>query len=82
VRAAYLAFVGPRNWYFSYDLVPVYHAVRPDDALLTEAGPGTNVVDASGGNVFTPGPGNQYYLTLADPPALSATLEGLIDTLP
>lgn len=82
VRAAYLAFVGPGNWYYSYDLTAAYHAIRPTDPLLSEVGPGSNAVDSSGGNVFTFGSGNQYYLTLSDAGGLAGTLETLLDTLP
>lgn len=82
VRVAYEAFVGPGNWIYSYDLTAVYHAVRPQDPLLTEVGPGTNVIDSSGGNVFTLGTGNQYYLQLSDPTTLDSSLETLLDTLP
>jgi hypothetical protein len=39
-------------------------------------------VDSGGGNVFTAGAGNQYYLRLGDATALGSTLEGLLDTLP
>ena len=82
VRTAYLAFVGPGNWYYSYDLTAIYHAVRPDDALLREIGPGTNVVDATGGNVFSLGAGNQHYLQMDDPVATGLAIEKLVDILP
>jgi inosine-uridine nucleoside N-ribohydrolase len=97
LRAAYDAFVGPKNWYYSYDLVAVYHALRPEDPMLTEVGPGTNVVNDDGSNTFVPGSGNQYYLmfpdqtgvspgdtavSATDAPMLSDTLNGLLATLP
>ena len=82
VRVAYEAFVGPHNWIYSYDLTAVYHAVRPTDPVLSEVGPGTDAIDSSGGNVFTMGSGNQYYLTLSDPTALDGSIEALLDTLP
>jgi len=82
VRVAYEAFVKPGNWIYSYDLTSVYHAVRPADALLTEVGPGTNTIDANGGNVFRTGSGNQYYLKLTNATSLDAAIEALLDTLP
>jgi inosine-uridine nucleoside N-ribohydrolase len=82
VRAAYEAFVGPAHSIFSYDLAAVYHAIRPADPLLTEVGPGTNAVNGSGGNTFTPGSGNQFYLTLANANSLDSAIETLLDTLP
>jgi hypothetical protein len=82
VRVAYEAFVGPKNWIYSYDLTAVYHAVRPSDPLLTEVGPGKNAVNSSGGNVFTSGSGNQYYLRLGNATSLDNAIESLLDTLP
>jgi hypothetical protein len=82
VRVAYEAFVGPNNWIYSYDLTAVYHAIRPDDALLREVGPGTNVIDSNGGNTFVSGSGNQYYLRLADATSLDGAIETLLDVLP
>ena len=82
VRVSYEAFVGPNNWIYSYDLTAVYHAVRPNDSLLTEVGPGINTVTSTGGNYFTAGPGNQFYLRLSDATALDAAIEALLDTLP
>jgi inosine-uridine nucleoside N-ribohydrolase len=82
VRKAYEAFVGPNNWIYSYDLTAVYHAVRPQDTQLSEVGPGTNAVNSSGGNVFTTGPGSQYYLRLGSASAVDASIEALLDTLP
>src|SRR5207302_1630093 len=82
VRIAYEAFIPPGNWYYSYDLTAVYHAIRPADPLLTEAGPGTNVVDDFGGNSFTPGSGNQYCLQRGDATALGAAPATLLVTLP
>ena len=82
VRASYEAFVGAGNWYYSYDLTALYHAVRPSDPLLTEVGPGTNVISDSGANTFLMGAGNQFYLALGDASALGARLETLIDALP
>ncbi len=93
VRAAYEAFVGPNNWIPSYDLTPVYYAVRPTDPVWAEIGPGTNAIDTNGGNVFTldaattpVGAGNQFYLTWSQsssgPSTLAASLEGLLDDAP
>lgn len=83
VRVAYEAFVRPGNWIYSYDLVAVYHAVRPNDPRLTVSGPGRNTVDANGGNVFTPNAvGTQRYLLLSDPDGLSASIESLLQVIP
>jgi Inosine-uridine preferring nucleoside hydrolase/Purple acid Phosphatase, N-terminal domain len=82
VRVSYEAFVGPNNWTYSYDPTAVYHAIRPSDSLLSEVGPGTNVVNNQGGNTFTTGSGNQYYLRLSDATALDSAIENLLDTLP
>ena len=82
VRIAYGAFVSPGNWYYSYDLTAVYHAIRPADTLMTETGPGTNTVDSNGGNSFTLGSGNDYYLTLGNADTLGSTLNSLLETQP
>jgi hypothetical protein len=82
VRVAYEAFVGPNNWIYSYDLTAVYHAIRPADTTMTEVGPGTNAIDSSGGNVFTMGAGDQYYLKLGSATALDASIEQLLDVVP
>ncbi len=82
VRVSYEAFVGPNNWIYSYDLTAIYYAVRPTDPLLTEVGPGKNTVTNTGGNTFTPGSGNQYYLNLSNATALDASIEALLGTLP
>ena len=82
VRVSYEAFVRPGNWIYSYDLTAVYHAVRPGDSQLTEIGPGQNTVDSLGGNRFTTGSGNQYYLKLGSASALDSSIEALLDTLP
>ena len=83
VRVAYEAFVRPGNWIYSYDLVAVYRAVRPNDPLLARSGPGRNVVDANGGNTFTPDPaGPHTYLLLSNADALSRAIENLLDVLP
>ncbi len=82
VRVAYEAFVGPNNWIYSYDQTAVYHAIRPNDTSMTEVGPGTNTINASGANTFTLGAGNEYYLQLNNATALDASLEALLDTLP
>ena len=82
VRVAYEAFVGPNKWIYSYDLTGVYHAIRPTDGSLVEMGPGTNAINNVGGNVFTFGAGQQYYLKLTNPTALDASIEGLLDTIP
>jgi hypothetical protein len=82
VRIAYEAFVGPDKWIFSYDLVAVFHAIRPANPMLVEVGPGSNVVDDDGGNQFTPGPGNDTYLRLPNPAVLSAALDDLLEVVP
>jgi inosine-uridine nucleoside N-ribohydrolase len=82
VRAAFDAYAGPGNGFSLYDPTAVYHAVRPGDALLTEVGPGQNVVNGSGGNAFTLGGGDQYYLSLTNAGSLDSTLESLFDVLP
>jgi inosine-uridine nucleoside N-ribohydrolase/ribosomal protein S11 len=82
VRVAYEAEVGVSKNNRSWDLTALYHAVYPNDPLLTEVGPGTNAVDSSGGNVFTPGTGDQYYLSLSNATQLGSTLEKLLDVLP
>jgi hypothetical protein len=82
VRVAYEAFIGRGSWIDSYDLTAVYHAIRPDDTLLTEVGPGTNAVTSTGANAFTTGAGNQYYLTVTDTTTLDSAIEALLDTLP
>jgi len=82
VRIAYEAFVGPNKWIYSYDLTAVYHAVRAADGDLSEVGPGTNVVDSSGGNRFTTGSGSHWYLRLGDEDRLEGSIEALLDVLP
>ena len=82
VRVSYEAFVPAGNWIYSYDLTAVYHAIRPSDSLLTEVGPGTNTVNDYGGNKFTMGSGNQYYLSLSSASGLDSSIEALLDTLP
>src|ERR1019366_752574 len=84
VRAAYDALVGPNKNNRSYALTAVYHAIFPNDSLLTEVGPGTNAIDSNGGNVFTTGPGNEYYLLLSSSnnAPLATALENLLDVLP
>ena len=82
VRAAYEAFVGRSHTIFSYDLVAVYHAIRPNDPIFTEVGPGFNTIDSSGDNSFALGAGNQYYLVLSSASAADAAEETLLDTLP
>jgi len=84
VRAAYTAFgTTPGNWCYSFDLTAVYHAIRPFDAALTELGPGTNAVNSTtGANTFTPGAGNQYYLSLTNASGLDASLNALLDAAP
>ena len=82
IRVAYEALVGAGKNNRSFDITALYHALRPSDPLLTEVGPGTNVVDAFGDNVFTAGTGDEYYLTDPNPVALQNTLEGLMDVLP
>ena len=82
VEVAYRAFTGCGRWYYSYDLTAVYHAIRPTDSSMTETGPGTNVINSSGGNTFTGGSGNQYYLRLNDESGAEAAIEELLDKLP
>jgi hypothetical protein len=82
IRVAYEALVGAGKNNRSFDVTALYHALQPADPLLSEVGPGTNAIDASGGNVFTPGAGDEYYLTLSNATALQNTLEGLMDVLP
>src|SRR4051794_1038809 len=82
VRAAYEAFVAPGDWIYSYDLTAVYHAIRPNDALLREVGPGTNAVTSTGDNTWRGGSGNQYYLSLSNATQLDAAIETLLDTVP
>jgi inosine-uridine nucleoside N-ribohydrolase len=82
VRVAFDAYAGPHTSFNLWDPTAVYHAVRPGDALLTEVGPGQNVVNGSGGNVFTLGAGDQYYLTLTNTSSLDSSLETLLDVLP
>src|SRR3954470_3118028 len=82
VRAAYEAFVDPGNWIYSYDLTAVYHAIRPNDPLLREVGPGTNAVTSTGDNTWRGGSGNQYYLSLSNATQLDAAIETLLDTVP
>jgi hypothetical protein len=72
VRAAYAAaLTNPDDYYYSYDLVAVYYALRPDDAPLDESGPGTNAIGDDGSNVFTLGSGPQCYLTFSDQTGVS-----------
>src|SRR6185503_16860328 len=59
----------------------VYHAVRPDDAILREVGPGKNTVSSNGSNSFTSGAGNQYYLVKSDSAAVARAIEQQLDTL-
>ncbi|MFN8027978.1 MAG: hypothetical protein U0W40_16925 [Acidimicrobiia bacterium] len=82
LRVSYEAYRGPSTAWFSWDLTAVYHAVRPADAAMVEIGPGTNHIDDTGANTFTPGPGNQYYLRLDDGTSLSNRLEQLLDVTP
>ena len=82
VRVAYEAFVGANNWIYSYDLAAAYHAVRPGDSLLVESASGTNAINGSGGNVFTTGAGNRYYVSLTNATSLDSSIEALLDTLP
>ncbi|HEV3212229.1 MAG TPA: hypothetical protein VGZ03_02420 [Acidimicrobiales bacterium] len=82
VRVAYEAEVGAGKNNRSWDLTAMYHAIFPNDAVLTEVGPGTNAIDSGGGNTFTPGTGNASYLTLSSATTLASTLEHLLDVLP
>ena len=81
VRAAYDAYANGSSIQ-SWDLTAVYHAVRPNDAALTEIGPGQNAIDGSGNDVFTTGAGNQDYLSLTNLGGLESSLESLLDVLP
>jgi hypothetical protein len=83
VRAAMDAYAGPNPSFSLYDPTAVYHAVRPGDGLLTEVGPGQNVVNSgSGANAFSLGGGNQFYLELTNAGSMDSTLESLFDVLP
>jgi inosine-uridine nucleoside N-ribohydrolase len=82
VRAAFDAHAGAGKSIPAWDLTAMYHAVRPSDAALAETGPGTNVVDGSGNNVFTTGSGSEYYLSLTDATGLESSLETLLDVVP
>jgi hypothetical protein len=83
VRISYEAFVGPRKWLYSYDLVAVYHAVRADDPSLGLVGPGRNTVTSNGGNQFTmSSSGNQWYLRLNDQQRLEDAIEALLGRQP
>ena len=82
VRVAYEALVGAGKNNRSFDLSALYHGLRPNDPVLSEVGPGTNVINSSGGNTFTPGTGHAYYLKLSSATTLASSLEGLLDVLP
>ena len=82
VRVAYEALVGIGKNNRSFDLSALYHGLRPNDPVLSEIGPGTNVINSSGGNTFTPGTGHAYYLQLSSATTLASSLEGLLDVLP
>lgn len=90
VRAAFEAYTrGENNRMPSYDLTAVYHAVRPNDGLLDEVGPGMNTVSSTGGSNWTadrtfPPTANQYYLNVSsdNASALGRSIEQLLDTLP
>jgi hypothetical protein len=83
VRAAMDAYAGPNPSFSLYDPTAVYHAVRPGDGLLTEVGPGQNVVNSgSGANAFSLGAGNQFYLELTNAGSMDSTFESLFDVLP
>jgi hypothetical protein len=82
VRIAYESYVGPRKWIPSYDLTAVYHAIRPNDSSLGLVGPGRNRVTDSGGNQFTSGSGNQWYLRLNHRQRLEDSIESLLGVLP
>jgi purine nucleosidase len=83
LRVAYEAFVGPRNWIYSYDLTAVYRAVRPNDAVMSAVGPGTNTIDSDGANTFVLGAaGNQYYLRLANADGVGAAIDQLLNAVP
>jgi hypothetical protein len=81
VRVAYEAFAGRGTAISSWDPTAVYHAVRPDDALLHEVGPGTNAVASTGANTFTTGAGHQFYLQRAGSAAVASAIEKLLDRL-
>jgi hypothetical protein len=92
VRASYEAFATkfalPNTSINSWDLTAVYHAVRPNDTLLTETGPGANTIDATGdatygNNTFVPNvAGKQYYLTLTSEAGLESALNVLLNQQP
>src|SRR4051794_10056445 len=80
VRAAYEAFAGAATAIKSWDLTAVYHAIRPDDGVLREVGPGRNTISSTGANAFTTGSGNQYYLELTSVSSLESRIETLLGT--
>lgn len=82
VRVAYEAYVGARRSIESYDLTAVYHAVRALDPVFGVRGPGRNVVSSVGGNTFTAGSGDQYYLTLPGVTPAEDAIEGLLGVVP
>jgi len=82
VRVDYQDLVGAGKNNRSWDLTTLYHAVFPADPLLSEVGPGTDVVNGTGGNVFTPGAGDQYYLSLGNATTLASELEPYFKVLP
>ncbi len=82
VRAAIEAYAGADHAIESFDMTAAYHAIRPNDADLTEVGPGTNAIDETGDNTFTLGAGDEYYLSLNDATDLEASIEALLDQLP
>jgi hypothetical protein len=82
VRQSYEAFTQAQGTAISsWDLTAVYHAVRPDDAILREVGPGKNSVSRNGANTFASGTGNQYYLVKSDSSAVARAIEQQLDTL-
>jgi purine nucleosidase len=88
VRASYEAFAQSANTSInSWDLTAVYHAVRPNDAALTETGPGKNQIEATddatyGNNSFVANAGTQYYLTLTNEAGLEGSLNALLNQQP
>ncbi len=83
LRVAYEAFVGPRNWIYSYDLTAVYRAVRPADPSMARTGPGRNVISNTGANTFSTGQsGDQYYLNLLNATGLSGAIDALLSAVP
>ena len=84
LRVAYEAFVGPRNWIYSYDLTAVYRAVRPADPAMSAVGPGPQLSSTRGRATHSRpvASGKQYYLRLNDAAGLSGSIDTLLNAVP